>query len=111
MKPTIVPPSEVAKEIAAAVVTLAADVHLMGTPEQRTRSAADRLHELMAMFTLAESTALIQLIVEPRVRCARCSAVRPMRNCSGIHCLQCATAMRRADEARAVREREEADAR
>lgn len=110
MKPKIVPPSEVAKEIADIVTQLAADVELKTTAEQRKQSAVTRLHDMLTLFTLAESMALIRLIVEPRVRCVRCNAARPMRDCAGAYCLPCSADMRRADETRVARDIEASEA-
>lgn len=99
MKPKIVPPREVATEIAESLRRLAGDVELRGNAEERQVSATTRLQELMTMFTLDESLRLIKMIVEPRVKCRRCNAGRPMRECSGAYCLECATLRRREAEA------------
>lgn len=102
MKPKIIPPSDVANEIADALKRLAADCELRGNAEQRKQAAETRMADMLRMFTPHESLFLIRLIVEPRVRCAKCKVGRSLRDSSGAYCEDCAVKMRRAAEAGAA---------
>lgn len=87
-KQQFIPPTEVADEIAVSLKRLAQDV------EAEHRETV--LRDLLTVFELHEAMALIKLIVEPRIRCAKCNAGRSLSRSADGHCMACFSAKRAA---------------